>query len=498
MKMKTILSVVMLPLLIVVSCSKNDTGLGPLQADFTVNKNEIAAGDTVMFTDLSQGMPSRLQWIFEGASPDTSILANPIVVYELPGTYKVTLLATRGNASHQVVREDYITVGYGPLTADFATTNTTIYIQEEITFENLTKGVATSWEWVFKSENDEIKYTGNEPKVIFENPGIYDVTLTVSNPGYSDSREKVGYLTVLDPRDLKADFDAEYNTIPTEYEVRFFDTSIGLAESWQWEFEGASSSVSNEKEPIVHYAKPGIYQVKLTVSNEYTSKTIVKEKAVRVVDNGNLVLLIPFDNKLTDLSVHTLSPQVQGDAPLFHGADRSGAVGKVATFGGTGGLIIPDHEALNFLSQDYSISVWMRSSNTSRMMVWQESGKNGSGDNQTWLRLGDNTTDRKMRFAVEDATGGFILNSDRSVTDGRWNHVVCVRNGNRSLLYVNGALVREGTTNNTKVVSNAAPFKIALQELVSGFDNYFRGDLDDLIIYKKALNETEVKSLFEF
>ncbi|PRD48569.1 LamG-like jellyroll fold domain-containing protein [Sphingobacterium haloxyli] len=500
MKMKTIWKVVVLSLFCVsmLSCSKNETDLGPLQADFTVDKQEIAAGDSVMFSDRSQGMPSRLQWIFEGGSPDTSILANPVIVYELPGTYKVTLVTTRGNVSHEVVREDYITVGYGPLTADFATANTVVYIQEEITFENLTKGVATSWEWVFKSADHEVKYTDSDPKVVFENPGVYDVTLTVSNPEYSDITEKIGYLTVLDPRDLNADFDVAYSTVPTGYDVRFFDASIGLAESWQWEFEGASSSTSNEKEPIVRYAQPGIYGVKLTVSNEYTSKTVVKERAIRVVDNSDLALLIPFDRNVTDLSANALSPQVQGVAPSFNGVDRSGAGGKVATFGGAGGLVIPDHDALNFSSQNYTVSVWVRSSNTSRMMVWQESGKNGSGDNQTWLRLGDNTTDRKMRFATEDATGGFILNSDRSTTDGKWNHVVCVRNGNRSIIYVNGMLVREGTTNTVKVVSNAGPFKIALQEMVAGFDNYFRGDLDDLIIYKKALSETEVKTLFEF
>src|SRR5690606_33409408 len=135
--MKTILSGFVLSLLIVISCGKKDTGVEPLQADFKVDRNEIAAGDPVMFTGLSKGMPSRLQWILEGVSPDTSILANPTVVYELPGIYKVTLLATRGSASDQVIREEYIKGGYGPLVADFATANTTVYMQEEITFENL-------------------------------------------------------------------------------------------------------------------------------------------------------------------------------------------------------------------------------------------------------------------------------------------------------------------------------------------------------------------------
>lgn len=480
-----------------VSCRKEDTNIAPLKADFTVDKTEIAAGDTVVFSDLSSGMPSRLQWSFEGASVDTSILSSPQVIYELPGTYKVSLRIARGEQSDELLRENYITVGYGTLQPDFSTANSIVYINEEIKFTDLTKGVATDWSWHFKSETAEIESSEQHPNISFANPGIYTVSLTASNPAHSSFSEKVNYLTVLDPLDLVADFTVEQATVPTGRSVQFSDASIGLAEAWHWEFDGASVATSAEKNPSVSYAQPGKYRVKLTVSNPFTDKIIEKEAAITVLQHENLALLVPFDGGLTDVSANNLPINVEGVAPTFASANRLGVVGYTARFAGAGGLVIPDHDALNFGSGNFSVSLWVRTSSSSRMMLWQESGRNGGGDNQAWLRLGDNTSDRKMRFATEDATGGFILNSERSVADGAWHHVVCVREGTRSLLYVDGVLARDGTTNSVKIVSNAGHFKIALQESTSGFSNYFTGELDDLAIYSKALTAAEVRAMFD-
>src|SRR5690606_27212695 len=136
---------------------------------------------------------------------------------------------------------------------------------------------------------------------------------------------------------------------------------------------------------------------------------------------------------------------------------------------------------------------------TSRMTIWNESGANGGGDNQTWLRLGDNTTDRKMRFCVEDGSGGTILNIGNGVSDGQWHHVVCVREGRISRVYIDGALVREGTAPVIKNVSSNQPFKIGAQETGGGgsYTNYFNGMLDDFLVYDRALGDADVVQLFD-
>lgn len=479
-------------------CKDSELDLGTLKADFTADRQEVPAGQSVVFADQSTGMPSRLYWVFEGGSPDTSILSSPEVLYEMPGEYKVTLRITRGSTTDEVVKESFITVGYSELEADFETGNVIVYTDEPVTFSDKTQGVATAWQWTFTSDDAVLESDEQHPVVTFEVPGTYEVKLVASNPEYSDTETKAAYLTVMDPTDLQAAFQANHTLIPEGGSLTFTNTSIGSAETLKWEFEGGSPAVSEAESPEVTYAESGIYKVKLTVGNAYVTKVIEKEQYVRVIDNNQLVMLLPFDGDVSDVSGSSLQPTVEGNAISFSQPDRLGAVGSTANFAGSSGIVVPDHEALNFGSGDYSVSVWVRTSETGRMMVWQESGKNGTGDNQTWVRLGDNTSDRRIRFATEDGSGGTIINSEVSVSDGSWHLVTAVRQGTKTYLYIDGELIKEASASAVKVVSNTGNFKIAFQEGTTAFSNYFTGQLDDLIVYKRALSAAEVRNLLNY
>lgn len=81
-------------------------------ANFTANETTVAPGSTVQFTSVSSGFSITHQWTFEGGSPATSTATNPSVVYNTPGTYKVTLLVSNASGSNTLVKEAYISVGY--------------------------------------------------------------------------------------------------------------------------------------------------------------------------------------------------------------------------------------------------------------------------------------------------------------------------------------------------------------------------------------------------
>ncbi|MDW8287070.1 MAG: PKD domain-containing protein, partial [Flammeovirgaceae bacterium] len=57
----------------------------PPVADFTANKTTLYEGEFVTFTDLSTNHPDTWEWTFEGGSPATSLLKNPIVTYNKEG-----------------------------------------------------------------------------------------------------------------------------------------------------------------------------------------------------------------------------------------------------------------------------------------------------------------------------------------------------------------------------------------------------------------------------
>jgi len=82
----------------------------PPVASFTASVTEICVGQTVTFTDTSTNIPSAWTWAFEGGTPATSTDQNPVITYNTPGVYDVTLMAANYNGTNTVVATDQIIV----------------------------------------------------------------------------------------------------------------------------------------------------------------------------------------------------------------------------------------------------------------------------------------------------------------------------------------------------------------------------------------------------
>jgi len=77
---------------------------------FSANTLTTHAGGSVQFTDNSGGNPTSRLWTFEGGNIATSTAPNPTVIYNIPGTYNVSLYVSNSIGGNTLVREDYITV----------------------------------------------------------------------------------------------------------------------------------------------------------------------------------------------------------------------------------------------------------------------------------------------------------------------------------------------------------------------------------------------------
>jgi PKD repeat protein len=64
--------------------------------------------------------------------------------------------------------------------------------------------------------------------------------------------------------------------------LQFRDLSAGIPTSWQWTFTGGSPSNSTIQNPVVTYPIPGLYTVKLRVTNSFGSDSLTKVNYVRV------------------------------------------------------------------------------------------------------------------------------------------------------------------------------------------------------------------------
>lgn len=85
--------------------------------------------------------------------------------------------------------------GAAPLLANFMASDTRVCENEAITFSDFSAGTVVSWEWSFPG-GEPATSTQQNPVVTYREPGIYDVTLTVSDGINSNTSVKSEYIKV--------------------------------------------------------------------------------------------------------------------------------------------------------------------------------------------------------------------------------------------------------------------------------------------------------------
>ncbi len=179
--------------IIVLSCKKEEP---EVIANFKSDIQIAEVGSMISFTDSSSGDVHSWQWVFEGGTPFTSDLQNPVISYDEAGEYGVTLTSSNSSNSHSIVKEDYIKI-LSPVTAKFSVDDTLINIGTSVSFFDDSEGSPTQWEWFFEGGTPEIS-TDQNPNVIYNQKGLYFVKLVASNEVSNSSRIVSSYIKVVD------------------------------------------------------------------------------------------------------------------------------------------------------------------------------------------------------------------------------------------------------------------------------------------------------------
>jgi PKD repeat protein len=118
-----------------VSLNGNPTVCAP-KADFTPNVQVmICAGGSVTFKDVSwNGHPTSWSWSFPGGTPSTSTDSIPVIQYNTPGIYAVTLTASNSQGSNTLTRPSHVIVS--STTAQYSIWNYTEGFENAATFAN--------------------------------------------------------------------------------------------------------------------------------------------------------------------------------------------------------------------------------------------------------------------------------------------------------------------------------------------------------------------------
>ncbi len=172
-----------------------DVSLCP-EPSFTTNPPVAYEGRSIQFNNTLEACTTSTSWTFEGASPATSTAASPTVIYNVPGTYNVSLSTVSDNGCSSSTTGQITVYEAIPPEADFSASETLVSIGGSVNFTDLSTNMPTSWQWTFEGGTPA---TSNEqnPTVTYEEPGVYSVTLVASNAFGSDTETKTAYIEVV-------------------------------------------------------------------------------------------------------------------------------------------------------------------------------------------------------------------------------------------------------------------------------------------------------------
>jgi PKD repeat protein len=260
-----------------------------VEADFVGVPTYLVAGNTVQFTNTSTGAPTSFAWSFQSGTPATSTQQNPLITYNTPGTFNVTLTASKTGQTDTETKTGYINVvdpSQAPH-ADFIANYTIIPAGASINFYNYSTGIYDSLRWFFQDAVTSTSTVSNPTLIQYNNLGNWDVTLILYSQLGNDTLTKVGYIMVVPPGfgdTLTADFQAiTGRLIPQGWSVSYEDLSVGYPTSWYWVFEGGTPNSSTVQNPQnITYSTPGIFDVRLIISNGISSDTLFKDNYIVV------------------------------------------------------------------------------------------------------------------------------------------------------------------------------------------------------------------------
>ncbi|MCK4663848.1 MAG: cadherin domain-containing protein [Bacteroidales bacterium] len=205
-----------------------------------------------------------------------------------------------------------------------------------------------------------------------------------------------------------------------------------------------------------------------------------------LIPTDNMIGYYPFNGNANDESENENNGTVYGATISI---DRFGNLNSAYAFDGIGAYIDINTVLLPIDGSDFSISLWVNSNNNidgNIHTIFSQYQSNPAG-----------------RFHIYEYDGLFKVFSGANeypsgnayelfnVTNNIWTNITIVNEENLVDVYMNGNLIKENLPI-TNILNTSS--------LIGwdGFENrFYKGKIDDVIIYKRVLNETEIQILYK-
>jgi hypothetical protein len=247
-------------------------------------------------------------------------------------------------------------------------------------------------------------------------------------------------------------------------------------------------TITSLAEPqVVSIDTEGIYQADIYVTPPV--KNIVKSDASKL--NVGLIGAWQLDqNTHSTPKRDELQGQIQGGAQYV-----ASPFGQAISLDGNDDcIVVKRNDSMNVGTEDFSVAAWIRPTQLRQGGIvclgkysWTHGWYLDMPNNQGVLRIETAGPNNQSNGTVASRPGIIRVNT--------WQHVAAVvrRGANQTNLYVNGYLVATGTINDGNLDNRSVQLHIGrIQE-----SKLFQGDIDDVHIYRRALDLSEIQALVE-
>ena len=180
--------------------------------------------------------------------------------------------------------------------------------------------------------------------------------------------------------------------------------------------------------------------------------------------------------------------------------DRNGVVDKAYSFDGINDIIdLGSSAGLNSITQNFSISYWIKDSSisdNSMVIACYASGSAGAGWRYHSAIREDSVDTRFMR--ADNITWATNFTPQNSIQLNSWTNIVITRNNSSLSTYKNGNLISQSIVPNVPVQSTSTMATTKIGANWPSVPNYefFLGKIDDIGIWSRALTTCEIKDLY--
>ena len=225
-----------------------------------------------------------------------------------------------------------------------------------------------------------------------------------------------------------------------------------------------------------------IILVLILFNGNLTGRTVLENKFVP----KDYIAYWSFDNDMTDATGNNNGNCTDTKCPEL----VMGQVVNAYEFDGSYDFIeVEDSPSLD-ITDAITISAWIKTKTSNGKIV--DKIRYTGTTNKAGYRL-QLLSSRVLSFGIANVDWASVEDT-KIITDDKWHHAVGVYDGSEVALYVDGSLVDTNTNLPSTIGTNDLKLKIAV---ASDSATYFKGRIDEVIIYNRALSSNEIKDIYD-